>query len=223
MTKILLPLLLFILHTTTFAAEEVKKLPPLDPSFMGEHNMVLIHKNSTIYASNMTTYSRPSNVQLIYKIEYKDLALLQTVRDGQLTTIKIKPFNLQRLMRGEEVGVVADVYAGHFARGGVVVYKNLPLTFAKKVYVRELDEIKESSNQQVYDVIDLKKNYKFYIHNIQKRPSYSQLLHIDVEAGCLTRFRTSAAVPKENELLYKFLNCGTITPLYYETEDFTQQ
>ena len=220
MKKIFLATFLIILNSSSFAYEEVKELPPLDSSYMGEHNMVLINQSSTIYASVMTTYNRPSNVQLLYKIENKSLALLQTVRDGQLTTIKTKPFNLQRLMRGEKMVIMADLYAGHFARGGMLVYENIPLTFAKKMYGRELDDIKDSSNQQEYDVVDLKKNYKFYIHRIKKSPSFSHILHIDLEAGCLPRFRTSSAVPKETELLYKFLNCGTIKPLYFETQDF---
>jgi hypothetical protein len=215
-----LTLLLVILNSSSFAGEEAKELPPLDPSYMGGHNMVLVSQSSSIYASVMTTYKHPSNVQLLYKIENKNLALLQTVRDGQLTTIKTKPFNLQRLMRGEKMVVMADLYAGHFARDGMLVYENIPLTFAKKIYVRELDDIKDSSNQQEYDVVDLKKSYKIYIHRIQKAPSFSHLLHVDIEAGCLPRFRTSSAVPKESELLYKFLNCGTMKPLHFETKDF---
>lgn len=220
MKKILLTLLLMVLNSTSFAREDVKELPPIDPTYMGEHSMVLVSQRSSIYALVMTTYNRPSNVQLLYKIANKDLALLQTVRDGQLTTIKTKPFNLQRLMRGEEMVIMADVYAGHFARDGMLVYENIPLTFAKKLYVRELDDISESTNKQEYAVIDLKKNYKIYIHKIQQAPSFGHLLGLDLEAGCLTRFRTSSAVPKETELLYKFLNCGTIKPLYFETQDF---
>mgnify|MGYP003385860765 FL=1 len=220
MKKIILATFLFIVNSSSFAYEEAKELPPLDASFMGEHNMVLVSQSSTIYASVMTTYNRPSNVQLLYKIENKSLALLQTVRDGRLTTIKAKPFNLQRLMRGEKMEIIVDLYSGHFARDGMLVYENIPLTFAKLVYVRELDDIKDSSNQQEYDVIDLKKSYKIYIHKIQRAPSFAHMLHIDLEAGCLTRFRTSSPVPKENELLYKFLNCGTMKPLYYENEDF---
>ena len=223
MKKSLFALLLIMFSSNSFSAEEVKKLPPLDPSYMGEHNMVLFNKNSTIYATVMTTYERPSNIQLIYKLDNKSLPLLQTVRDGRLTTIKAKPFNLQRLMRGEEVVITADLYVGHFARDGMLAYEDIELTLAKKIYLRELDDIKESSNQQEYDVIDLKKNYKIYVHKIQKQPSFAQLLHIDAEAGCLTSFSTSSPVPKENELLYKFLNCGTITPLYFETQDFASK
>ncbi|MFB0980761.1 MAG: hypothetical protein QMC62_07585 [Alteromonadaceae bacterium] len=209
-----------ILHSNSLAYEEVNELPPKERSYMGEHNMVLVSQNSTIYASVMTTYVPPSNVQLLYKIENKDLALLQTVRDGRLTTIKTESFNLQSLMQDEKMVIMADVYAGHFARDGMLVYENIPLTFAKRLYARNLDEINDSSNEQEYDVIDLKKNYKIYIHRIQKYPSFAHLLHVDLEAGCLTRFRTSSAVPKESELLFKFLNCGTIKPLHFETKDF---
>jgi hypothetical protein len=220
MKKILLFILLITTTSIAFAKEETKELPPLDPSFMGEHNMVLVSHSSNIYASVMTTYNRPSNVQLLYKIKNKNLALLQTVRDGQLTTIKTRAFNLQRLMRGEEVVIIADLYTGHFARGGMLVYENIELTFAKQLYLRELDDIKDSSNLHEYDMVDLKKNYKIYIHKIQHKPSFDHLLLVNLQSGCLARFRTSSAVPKETELQYKFINCGSMKPLYYETEDF---
>lgn len=202
------------------AGDNEPELPPLDPAYMSEYNMVLVSYNSSIYASNIATYHKPHNVQLLYKLENKDLALLQTVRDGQLTTIKIKPFNLQRLMRGEKVVVNADVYTGHYNRGGMLVYQNMPLSFVKKLYVRPLDNLKVSTKTQEYDVVSLHKNYKIYVHKIQKAPSFDHLILIDVDAGCLARFHTSAVVPKESELQYKFLNCGTMNPLYFDTEGF---
>ena len=73
MKKLFLAAFLIILNSSSFAFEEVKKLPPLDASYMGGHNMVLVRQSSTIYASVMTTYNRPSNVQLLYKIENKKI------------------------------------------------------------------------------------------------------------------------------------------------------
>ncbi|MDO6444220.1 hypothetical protein Q4493_00380 [Colwellia sp. 1_MG-2023] len=216
--------MIFVVFICSFqlSAEEVAELPPLDPSYVGEHGMVLFTKSSSIYASHLPLYHKPHNVQLIYKLENKNLALLQSVRDGGLVTIKPKPFNLQRLMRGEKMIINVDVYSGHFERDGMLVYENIPLSFAKRLYVREMIELEESSRQQAYDVINLNKNYKIYVHKIQKAPSFDHILYIDVEASCLGRFNTSSAVPKENELLYKFVNCGTMTPLYYETQDFRE-
>ncbi|PKI18179.1 hypothetical protein [Colwellia sp. 12G3] len=219
MKKVLFGLLILLSHVS-FAEDEVKKLPPLDPGYMGVHGMVLVTQGSSIYASHLPLYKKPHNVQLLYKLDNKDLAILQTVRDSQLITIKPKPFNLQRLMRGEKMVIQADLYAGHFERGGMLVYENISLSFDKKLYVRTFDDIKPSSKQQEYDVVSLRQNYKIYIHRIQQAPSFDHILGIDLEAGCLGRFNTSSPVPKETELQYKFLNCGTIKPLYFETEDF---
>lgn len=219
MNKVLFGLL-FLLSQVSFAEDEVKDLPPLDLTYMGVHGMVLVNQGSSIYASHLPLYKKPHNVQLLYKLDNNDLAVLQTVRDGQLITIKPKPFNLQHLMRGEKMVIQVDLYAGHFERDGMLVYENLSLSFDKQLYVRTFDDIKPSSTKQEYDVVSLRNNYKIYIHRIQQAPSYDHILGVDLEAGCLGRFSTSSPVPEETELQYKFLNCGTIKPLYFETEDF---
>lgn len=212
--------LLFLLSQVSIAEDNVKEPPPLDPAYMGVHGMVLINQGSSIYASHLPHYKKPHNVQLLYKLDNNDLAILQTVRDGQLITVKPKPFNLQRLMRGEKMVVQADLYAGHYKKGGMLVYENISLSFDKQMYVRTFDDIKPSSTQQEYDMVSLKGNYKIYIHRIQKSPSFDHILAVDLVSGCLGRFNTSSPVPKETELQYKFINCGTIKPLYFETEDF---
>jgi hypothetical protein len=219
MKKVLFGILL-VFSQVIFAGDEVKELPPLDPAYMGVHGMVLVTQGSNIYASHLPLYKKPHNVQLLYKLDDYGMAVLQTVRDGQLITIKPKPFNLQRLMRGEKMVIQADLYAGHFERGGMLVYENISLSFNKLLYVRTFNDIKPSSTEQEYDFISLRKNYKIYIHRIQQAPSFDHLLVVNLAAGCAGRFSTSSPVPKETELQYKFLNCGTLKPLYFETEDF---
>lgn len=213
---------LFFLFASTniFAESAPEELPPLDPAYVGVHGMVLMNKSSTIFAYHLPLYHKPHDVQLLYKLDVKDVALMQLVRDNDMVTIKPKPFNLQRLMRGEKVALEADVYTGHFERDGMLVYKNMALNFAEQLYVRKLDDLKPSSKRQEYDVVSYRKNYKIYIHRLQQAPSFDHLIHIDVNAGCLTKFNTSSPVPKRTELQYKFLNCGTMKPFYYETEDF---
>lgn len=215
-------LLLPLITTSYLAVAEEKKLAPLDPKFMGIHPMVLVNNGSTIIASHLASYNSPHNLQLLYKLSVKDVALVQLVRDGGLITIKPKPFNLQRLQRGESLTINADVYLGHFERGGLLTYKNMPLNFAKKLYSRTLTELKDSSKTQEYAAVKLRKNEKLLIHKIQKAPSFDHLLIIDEVASCLLKFNTSSAIPETSELHYKFFHCGTIMPLYYETEDFTR-
>jgi hypothetical protein len=222
MKKILFSIL-FLLSQISFAEDDVKELPPLDPAYMGIHGMALFTQGSSVYASHMPLYKKPHNVQLLYKMDNDNLAVLQMIRDGELITAKPEKFNLQSLMRGEKLTVNVDLYAGHFERDGMLVYENIPLTFDKQVYVRTFDDIEPSSKKQNYDVVSLRKNYKIYIHKIQQAPSFDHIIGIDLDAGCLTKFNTSSPVPKRSELQYKFINCGTMKPLYFETEDFQKK
>ncbi len=221
MKKIILLFIILFAQYNVFANEEVTELPPIDPAYMGVHGMVLVSHTSSIYASHLPLYHKPHDVQVLYKLENKDLSLLQLVRDNELVTIKPQPFNLQRLMRGEKMTIMADIYMGHYERDGMLVYENIPLSFAKLLYVRDFSDIQESSKTQEYDVVKLSKNNRIYIHRIQKSPSFDHLIHIDLEASCLSKFGTSSAVPMQSELQYKFSNCGTMKPLYYETQDFS--
>lgn len=221
--KALIISLFFIMFSSYSVAESApEELPPLDPAYVGVHGMVLMNKASTIFAYHLPLYHKPHDVQLLYKLDVKNVALVHLVRDNDMVTIKPKPFNLQRLMRGEKIALEADIYIGHFERDGMLVYENMTLNFAKQLYVRKLDDISPSSNNQEYDVVSYRKNNKIYIHRIQQAPSFDHLIHIDVNAGCLPKFNTSSAVPKRTELQYKFLNCGTMKPFYFETEDFKE-
>jgi hypothetical protein len=219
--KALIISLFFTMFSSYSVAESApEELPPLDPAYVGVHGMVLMNKASTIFAYHLPLYHKPHDVQLLYKLDVKNVALVHLVRDNDMVTIKPKPFNLQRLMRGEKVALEADIYIGHFERDGMLVYENMTLNFAKQLYMRKLDDISPSSKNQEYDVVSYRKNNKIYIHRIQQAPSFDHLIHIDVNAGCLPKFNSSSAVPKRTELQYKFLNCGTMKPFYFETEDF---
>lgn len=223
MKRIFMSLLMSLISLSVIAEEPAKELPPLNPAYEGMHKMVLMNHSSSIFATNISTYKRPGDVQLLYKMEVKDVALVQLVRDNDLITVKTKSFNLERLVRGEEVSVEADIYLGHFDRDGMLVYEGMTLNFSKKLYSRKLEDLKESSNNQEYDVVDSSGSNKIFIHRIQQPPTYAHIIHIDLDAGCLSKFRTSSAVPKRTELQYKFLNCGTMKPFYYETEDFKEK
>ncbi|MFD2166244.1 hypothetical protein ACFSJY_08170 [Thalassotalea euphylliae] len=205
------------------SAEEEAPPPPLDPAYEGIHGMALMQKGSTVFASHMPMYTKPHNVQLLYKLAVKDVNLLQVVRDNPLVTFKPETFNLQRLMRGEELAVVGDVYIGHFERQGMAVYQGVTLTFDKQLFLREINEPEASSRIQEYSSVSYNsKNDRLYIHHIQQKPSYDHILHIDLDASCPTKIATSSAVPSQDEIHRRFINCGTMRPMYYETQDFAK-
>ncbi|MDN3379228.1 MULTISPECIES: hypothetical protein [unclassified Pseudoalteromonas] len=212
-------MLLLGLPTVAYCEEETKELPPINPAYNAEHAMALVNQGSRIFAVNLPTYKQPHDVQIVYKIENPDVAFLNVVRGAELITIKPKPFNIQRLIRDEEITITADVYNGDYRRDGILVYKNRTIEMSKRLYARELNYLAESSQWQDYDLITLKENERIYIHKISQAPSYNHLIYVDLTSACLQKFRTSKRVPKESELTYKFINCGTLKPLYFDSED----
>ena len=200
-------------------AEEPPELPPLNPKYEAEHAMVLVNKGSSVYAINIPSFELPYDVHVMYKVDVSDIPFLDLGRDAELVTVKSKPFNIQRLMRGEEITITADVYNGDYRRDGSLVYENRTIEMSKLLYARELDDLAESSQWQEYDLITLKENERIYIHKISQAPSYNHLIFVDLANACLQKFRTSKRVPKESELTYKFINCGTLKPLYFDSED----
>ncbi|MCF2856416.1 hypothetical protein L1286_02950 [Pseudoalteromonas sp. SMS1] len=214
-------LLMLLLTFSCFAlAEEKKELPPLNPAYQGEHGMVLMNRGSKIYATNFPSYKLPGDIQIVYKIDNPDVAFLNLVRDSELITIKPKPFNLQRLERGEEITVVADVYEGHYKKDGFKVYTERSIVFSDKLYSRKMKDLKPSGQWQEYDSIELNKTERIYVHQITQTPSFNHLIFVDLTSACMQRFKTSSRVPKVSELIYKFVNCGTLKQLYFDTEAY---
>ena len=219
----ILPLILsFILLSISqlAIAEDVKELTPLDPKYMGVHGMKLFNKGPSVFASYMLKLTPPYNVQVLYKLNIDSLSLLQLVKDAELVTIKTEEFNLQRLMRGESFEVNADIYMGHYKKGGLLTFSNTKISFDEKLFVKVLDDLEESNNRQKYDVVKLKNDQRILIHQIQKPPSYEHLIYLSDDVNCITNFTASSPVPAENEIHYKLTYCGAMKPLYYNSEDF---
>jgi len=215
---LLITILLF--SENIWAAKDPEQTLPLDPEFIGVHGMVLMNNESALYAYHLPAYKQPHNVQILYSVEVGSAALLNLVRDADLVTIKPKAFNLQRLIRGDELNLKADVYMGHFERGGRLTFENMDITLDEQLYLRLLDKLEPSSGIQKYDTVLLKSKQKIVIHQIQASPSYDHLILLYDDVNCITQFTTLSAAPSQRKLNQKLSFCGSIKPLHYETEDF---
>jgi hypothetical protein len=195
---------------------------PLDPGYMGVHGMVVFTNGSTLYASHLPTYKKPHNAQIVYRIDSSGSHLIHLARDADLVTLRPKPFNLQELIRGNEITVKADVFMGHFERGGFNTYQDVDITFTKQVYVRMLEDfdLDVSSIRRRYDSADLNSGARLLIHQIQKAPSYDHIVLFYEKINCITQFNSSNEVPEQGELINRLSFCGSMKPLYYETQDF---
>ena len=203
-------------------AEDPPELPPLDPKYEAEHAMVLVNHGSSVYAINIPSYELPYNIHVMYKVDVSDIPFLDLVRDAELITVKPKPFNIQRLVRGEEVIITADVYLGDYKQGGSLVYSDKVIELSEPMFTRELTDLNPASKWQEYDMVTLKNNNRIYIHQITQPPSFHHIIFVDLKSACLQKFRTSTEVPSAGELNYKFINCGTLKPMFYDAESLSQ-
>lgn len=222
MYKLWMLLLAVLVNFSAVAQEEDApvELGPLDGKYMGTHGMVLMNAGASLFVSHLPLYEKPHDVQLVYEVKVGTSAVNIMVKDADLVTIKPAEFNLQRLMRGESFTVKADVYLGHFERGGILTHPQIDITFEEKLYVRELKDLAPAGRQQIYDTIDIGHGQRILVHQITQAPSYDQLILLYDNQGCLTQFNTSNPVPKRGEVFMALSMCGSMKPLHYETEDF---
>ncbi|MGS2721833.1 hypothetical protein [Paraglaciecola aestuariivivens] len=219
--KYLVAIVLLVSAFCTYAEEEVPA-KPLDPAYEGVHGMVLFNQGSRLYASHMPTYNKPHNAQIVYRIETKHAPLLFLVRDAEQVSLKPESFNLERLIRGEEVTVKAEAYLGHFERGGTLFYEDIEVTFSEQKYLRMLEELSEPGIEKHYDVVELDKGARLLIHQIQQPPSFDHIALLFNANSCITTIRTGKLVPDESTLISNLSFCGSMKRIYFETKNFAK-
>jgi hypothetical protein len=167
-------------------------------------------------------YQKPHNAQIIYQIKTNNAALLALVRDADLVTIEPKIFNLQRLIRGEELTIKANVYSGHFERGGTKFFQDVEIVFTEQKYLRMLEDLAAPGVDKVYDVVELDKGGRLLIHQIQGAPSFDHIALLSNPNSCVTTVRTGTLVPDESFLINRLSFCGSMKRVYFETNDFAK-
>ncbi len=211
-----------LLFTSLLSYAEEQPATPLDPEYEGTQGMVLFNQGSRMYAYIMPSYAKPHNAQIIYKLETKHSPLLYLVRDAELVTLETESFNLQRLIRAQEVSVKADAYLGNFKRAGTKFYEDIEVTFTEQKYLRLLQDLAEPGIEKVYDVVELDKGARLLVHQIQLAPSFDHITLLLNPNSCFTTIRTGQLVPDENNLISKLSFCGSMKRIYFETAQFAK-
>jgi hypothetical protein len=211
-----------LFSVNAIALDESDAGKPLDPAYEDTHGMLLFTNGSSLYASYFPSYRKPRNAQLIYKIDALDNAVIHLVRDAEQVTMKTERINLQRLIRGEQIKIKADVYLGHFDRGGSLTYQQAELNFIEQKYLRMLEELGNPKPMQIYDQINLGRGVRLLVHQIQGAPSFDHIVLLYNHVNCLIQFDTGSIVPQEMRLLSRLSFCGPMKPIYYEAGEFAE-
>jgi hypothetical protein len=182
------------------------------------HGMVLFAADDILLASHLPLYQPPHNYQLIYQItlpptEHK--AVLATLQKRQQMTLLPQQFDLTQLIDGQSITVNAALYHGHFERAGSVWFDNVPVNFARQLYIRPIQQA-VSANEARYDVLKINSSY-FLIHQIAANPSYDQILRTKRPLNEPLILKAPADVTALQQLNAMGIEA---TEVYLETADF---
>lgn len=167
------------------------------PNYMGTHGMVLIKgSNNELIASHLPLYHSPHDYQIIYQIDAsnpqlnqltfgsaeQDKLITDNLKTDDLITILPKPFDLMRLVNKQQVEITADVYQGHFERGGTKLFQT-NIRFKQPLFIRKISAprsgnqstatiAQETIAQETFKKITINSKQELWIHLIERQPSF---------------------------------------------------
>ncbi len=168
-----------------FALMQVREDPEKD-SLRDEsdsiHGMLGVG-SETIYLSHLPMFHAPHNYQLIFEaslpaLDADHLRLLYAQAKDIVTVVPTERWVLPEVIK-PGAKFKADIYAGHFERGGTRVRSNVPVTVARIVHFRRF-EAAAAPDPTLWLAFG-RGNERFLAHRIEGAPDFDQI--VQVEAG----------------------------------------
>ena len=192
---------------------------PHQHDYTGSHGMVLFAANDSLLVSHLPLYRPPHDYQLVYEVTLPDsikqkvLAMLQ---QSKMLTVLPADFDLRQLINGNQFTVSADIYQGHFERGGEQWLTDLQLTFKQQLYKRRLVQSRQPVNNGDYAAFSHAGQW-FLLHQIGSAPGYDHIVKVSAVPKTLTFGNSSPA-----QVVATLQQQGIqVQQLYLETQDFT--
>lgn len=185
----------------------------------GSHGMVLFGDRDGLYASHLPLFRKPHDRQVVLQLRLADAKLDQELRARMqgtiaLWTIDPERFELSRLDPASPrplKNFAADIYGGHFERGGEKRHAQAQFVVEKVVYAWRLDPAMRANAESRCLPVG-----KYLVKRLDSRPDFDHIVALAVPApGPLTISRRDLANP-EAELKKRLPVIGTV---YFETGD----
>jgi hypothetical protein len=165
----------------------------------GVHGMALFGDHDGLYASHLPMFHRPHNFQVLLKIRLANASQDQMLRADlaakpTLYTIAPARFDLERLSPNHADPLqefTADVYTGHFERGGKLALSQVQIIVQEVPLYHELKLVPALKNaEQTMLVLG-----RFAIKKIDSQPDCDWLVRIEYPAQ-----KSKALMPMPNQL-----------------------
>ena len=186
---------------------------------MGSHGMALFGDRDGLYASHLPMFHAPHDHQAVLQVRAADPGIDRALRARMqgttaLWTIDPERFLLSRLGPDSAAplkGFKADVFEGHFERGGQRAYAQTAFVVEKVVYFQRLDPANRTRDEAHYLPVG-----KYLFKRLDSRPDFDHIVKLGAPAqGPITIRKNGLANPEET--------LGRVAPVagtvYFETGD----
>lgn len=186
---------------------------------MGSHGMALFGDADGLYASHLPMFHAPHDYQAVLQVRLADPELDRALRARMhgttaLWTIDPERFLLSRLAPGSAAplqGFSADVFSGHFERGGQRVHAGTRFVVEKVVYFQRLDPATRVRDEARYLPVG---NYLF--KQLDSRPDFDHIVKLGAPAAAPLTIRKAGLDKPEEAIRQVAPLIGTV---YFETGD----
>jgi hypothetical protein len=147
------------------------------------HGM-LIFGTDNVYASHLPMFHSPHNYQIVIELTMDKTAKQKFVADQfknpQFTTYTIEPerFVLPDMI-AKQGSFKANLYRGHFERGGVKIADGITLKISKVVYFKKFDASETKKDSAAFLLFGSAKE-QFAVHKISNKPDFEQIIQVKV-------------------------------------------
>jgi hypothetical protein len=159
------------------------------------HGM-LIFGTSKIYASHLPMFRMPHNYQIILELVLDAKAQQKFITDQkqnpQYTTYTIEPekFVLPDMI-AKKGTFKANLYRGHFERGGIKIADSITIKIVEVVYFKKFDANATKQTEANFIVFGNSKD-QFAVHQISNKPDFEQILQVKTKVSKLETVSFSA-------------------------------
>lgn len=198
---------------------------------MGSHGMVVIG-NGDLALYHLALYRRPHDRQIMIPASIVDAALRADIEQWRaarqgIVTIVPENFDLDRLDPAAENPITrfaADVYAGHFERGGTLAFQGVKFEIGPALLHKPVQE--DAPTGERYTYVEYGKS-AWLVRDIGPRPGTDRILAVapqpDAVSGMyFTAMPTSeqSEISVDRESFDRATEAAAMTEVYFEIDDF---
>lgn len=144
---------------------------------VGTHGMVIFKVGDKVLASHMPLHDSIHAHQIVFELQIsnRDLRQIESLfAKSELVSVMPEIFDLHDLISGNLSRFTADIYTGHFERGGKNILPKVNIGVRKVLLARNIKDVANGT----YYIIHLTSFETLLVHRIGRIPSFDQLILI---------------------------------------------